>query len=122
MKIFDIRRSSKSYIDSREHFIVAYQSTVYLRVVGHEGNYRVMTATASEDDGSFWAFKSQELLNEAARNVSRQLGVDSISKYDFHNRPYVEMCSCQYLSDVYRASALLFTNLNEAEATNVQRV
>lgn len=114
--MFDIRRSNKSYIDSPEHFVVVRRETVYLRIVGQEGSYSVMTATASEDDGSFRSFRDQNALNEAALRVSGQLELQPAEKEDFHDRPYVEICNCEFLSDAYRAAALFFANLDANEA------
>ena len=116
--MFDIRKSNKAYIDSREHFIVVRRGTVYLRIVGQEGKYVVMTATASEDDGSFSALQNQYGMNEAALRVSAQLDTPSSVKMDFHNRPYVEICTCEYLSDAYRAAIVFFANLDGAESSS----
>jgi len=109
---FDIRRSNKTYIEGPEHFIVVCQHTVFLRIVGQEGSYSVMTATAAEDTGEFRAFDDQFLLNEVASSVSKQLGIEPGVKTDFHEREYVEICKCEYLSDAYRAADLFFDKLN----------
>lgn len=47
--MFDIKKSKKAYIESAEHFVVVRDGVVYLRIVGEEGNYKIMTATAGED-------------------------------------------------------------------------
>jgi hypothetical protein len=114
--MFDIRKSTKAHIDSPEHFVVVRRNTVYLRIVGEEGAYTVMTATAGEDDGSFRAFGDQDALNEAALKVIGQMDLRSARKTDFHERPYVEICYCEYLSDAYRAAVIFFANLDAAEA------
>ena len=114
--MFDIRKSTKAHIDSKEHFIVVRKGTVYLRVVGEEGDYTVMTATAAEDDGNFSAFRDQQAMNEAALRVSDQLDTPPRLKTDFHNRAYVEICNCEFLSDAYRSAIVFFVNLDAAEA------
>lgn len=108
---FDIRKSSKAYIDAPEHYIVIHNGTVYLRIVGREGSYAVMTATSGEDMGTDSAFGDQEALNEAAKEVAKQICGIPESKYDHHNRPYVKICECEFLSDAYRAAASLFEKL-----------
>ena len=113
--MFDIRRSSKAYIDSPEHFVVVRRETVYLRVVGSEKRYTVMTATAGEDDGSFRALRDQNALNDAALRVSGQLDLQPKLKQDVHDRPYVEICDCEFLSDAYRAAVVFFANLDAGE-------
>ncbi len=105
---FDIRKSSKAYIEAEEHYIVVHNGTVYLRVVGQEGAYVVMTATSGEDACPDAAFGDQQALNDAARGVAKLVHCLPELKYDYHNRPYVKICECEYLSDVYRAAASLF--------------
>ena len=108
---FDIRRSSKAYIETPEHFIVVWDGIVYLRVIGHEGSYAVMTATAGEDEGHFSAYSDQNALNYAAVLASAQMQLESSTKTDIHDRPYVEICKCEFLSDAYRAAELFFGEL-----------
>ncbi len=108
---FDIRKSSKAYIDAPEHYIVAHNGTVYLRIVGQEGSYVIMTATSGEDVGTDSACDDQQALNEAAIEVAKKIHCIPESKYDHHNRPYVKICECEFLSDAYRVAADLFDKL-----------
>ncbi|QFU11004.1 hypothetical protein FIU84_03175 [Stutzerimonas frequens] len=117
---FDIRKSSKAYIEAEEHYIVIHNGTVYLRVVGQEGAYAVMTATSGEDMAPGAAFSDQQALNDAARGVAKLVGCVPELKYDYHHRPYVKICECEYLSDVYRAAAGLF-ELLEASPSHSNR-
>lgn len=105
---FDIRRSKKAHIEAPEHFIVVREKTVYLRILGQEGAYIVMTATSGEDSGHYLAYGDQLALHQAAIVVARHIDAEPIFKADFDNRPYVEVCQCEFLSDAYRAAALLF--------------
>jgi hypothetical protein len=68
---FDIKRSNKAYINSNEHYIVIRKGVVYLRIVGSEGNYVVMTATAGEDYNGVVACPNMVSLNEAALRTSK---------------------------------------------------
>lgn len=108
---FDIRRSTKAYINSAEQYIVVLRDVVYLRIAGAEGSYVVMTATVGEDDGSARAFENQNALVEAAFAVAKKIGTTPVPKYDFHNRPYIEVCLCEFLSDAYRVAEHLFALL-----------
>lgn len=112
---FDIRKSNKAYFDTPEHFVVVGDRTVYLRIVGQEGAYTVMTATSGEDVGDSTAVGEQYAMNEAAVAASGQLGLEPVFKIDCHNRPYVEICKCDYLSDAYRAAVFFFGNLMECQ-------
>ena len=113
---FDICKSSKAYIEAPEHYIVVHNEVVYLRIVGQEGSYVVMTATSGEDEGTICAFVDQHALNEAALEVAKQIGCTPESKEDHHNRPYVKICECEFLSDAYRAAVFLFDMLAPHEA------
>ncbi len=105
---FDIKRSNKAYINSNEHYIVIRKGVVYLRIVGSEGNYVVMTATAGEDYNGVVACPNMVSLNEAALRTSKTFGLRPTVKRDYHGREYVELCQCEYISDAYRASEKLF--------------
>ena len=111
--MFDIKRSQKAHIESAEHFIVVKEEIVYLRLVGEEGSYDIMTATAGEDYGGVAPFGNQMVLNEAALRTSAFLGIAPQVKNDYHGREYVKICNCEYLSDAYRAAEILFLNLQK---------
>lgn len=109
---FDIKKSVKSYIDSEEHYIVARNGVVYLRVIGSEGSYSVVTATAGEDFNAEVVCSDMKSLNESARKVSELLGIAPKHKFDFHGREYIEVCVCEYISDAHRIAQKLFDNLD----------
>lgn len=110
---FDIKRSNKAYINSNEHYIITAHGVVYLRVVGSEGSYVVMTATAGEDFSGEMACSNLVALNEAALRTSKNFGLVPTVKRDYHGREYVELCRCEYISDAHRAAERLFELLEE---------
>lgn len=112
--MFDIKKSNKSYIQSNEHFIVVRDQFVFLRIVGKEGCYHIITATADEDNAAIRAYPHQQTLNDSALKLSERLGVRPTVKYDYHNRSYVEIAKCEYISDAYRAAELLFKIIPES--------
>jgi len=105
---FDIKRSNKAYINSSEHYIITAHGVVYLRVVGSEGGYVVMTATAGEDFNGESACTKMVALNEAALRASKTFGLEPAVKRDYHGREYVELCRCEFISDAHRAAERLF--------------
>ena len=113
---FDIKRSNKAYINSNEHYIVTGNGIVYLRIVGAEGNFVVMTATAGEDYNGEVACPSMASLNEAALRTSKAFGLEPRINRDFHDREYVELCRCEYISDAFRASVRLFDLLEKCRS------
>lgn len=111
--MFDMRKSNKANIDSPEHYIIVKDDIVFLRILGDEPNYQVMTATAGEDNGTISCFTNQGALLEAAQRVSAQLNILPVVKKDHLNREYVAICECEYLSDAYRAAEILFNKLDD---------
>ena len=115
---FDIKKSNKAYIDALEHYIVVHDGIVYLRIVGQEGDYSVMTATSGEDEGGISAYVNQEDLNSIAVVVAESIDCNSTLKYDFHNRPYINICQCEFISDAYRVAAAIFEKLTPSQTTS----
>lgn len=114
---FDIKKSSKSYLDAEEHFIVTYDAKVYLRILGKEGGYEIITATAGEDCGRISALENQDLLIAAAVGVIKdEFNSDCSVSYDYNGRSYVRICGCEYLSDAYRIAEALFNKLQASVA------
>lgn len=70
-----------------------------------------MTATSGEDTGAIFAFEHQQVLNQIGKEVALQIGCTPEQKADHHNRPYVKICNCEFLSDAYRAAVILFERL-----------
>ena len=110
---FDIKRSNKSHINSDEHYIVTANGVVYLRAVGAEGSYVVMTATADEDSKSEVSCPLMVALNEAALRTANSFNLEPTVKSNFKGREYVELCQCDYLSDVFRLSERLFSHFKD---------
>jgi hypothetical protein len=113
---FDIKRSTKAYINSSEHYIITECGVVYLRVVGAEGNYVVMTATAGEEFAGDVACPDMISLNLAALRTSKTFGLKPIVKQDYHGREYVEICRCEFISDAFRAAERLFKIYEECSS------
>jgi hypothetical protein len=113
--LFDIKKSEKSYLEGKEKYIVVYDNQVMLRVLGKEGAYEIMTATVGEDYGDTQPFMDKEALIEAALALNEIFGVslNPVEKRDYNDRAYVYICTCEYLSDVYRITDKLIKILNE---------
>ena len=110
--MFDIKKSSKSHIDADEQFIVVRDAVVYLRILGREGEYTILTATAAEDSGGIVAFNDLEILINAALRVADKLNIRREVKYDHDQRPYASLGKWEYLSDAFRVAEGLFVELD----------
>ncbi len=115
--MFDIKRSEKNHIEGKEQFIAVLNNVVYFRIVGEEGDYVVMTATAGEDYPGTNPFNDQDALISAALNVAGEFDARSSVKYDFHTRAYVTIGPCLYISDAHRFVQKVFERL-QADGSN----
>ena len=119
---FDIRRSNKSGINSQEHFIVVRGDTVFLRVIGREMDYILVTATAGEDTGQFHPYKDKKRLAQAALRTASLLKTPSCRMVDRKNREFTFICGFHFVSDAYRVSELLFEFLNGYSADDTSQL
>lgn len=71
------RRSLKRGLHSKNQYIVTRGQTVFLRVLGSDSYYEVMTATADEDNLPFTTHKNIAHVIEAATRTTA----------DFFNKP-----------------------------------
>lgn len=110
--MFDIRRSDKAFIDAEEHYIVVRDEVVFLRVLGEEHNFKILTATAGEDFGGISCYADQSALMAAARSIAEDSDIRWRNSYDFHNQAFLEICRCDYLSDVFRFAEQLFERVD----------
>lgn len=89
---FQIIKSNKSGLNSRESYIVARGGISYLRVLGDEPQWEVMTATASEDDGAAQVCSDRRRLVEAAIRLCQSRGLRGFqTKQDRFGREYIKL-------------------------------
>jgi len=103
----------------RGHSKITAENYVLLRIVKEEDKtYKVMTATAGEDDNSSTAYPQQAQLMEAAENqfcpISQAWEKD---KRDRENRAYVEFYRIDDPCDIQEAANRLTTSLGLDPAT-----
>lgn len=89
---FKIYKSSKVGLDSEESYIVARGSTGFLRVLGAEPAWSLMTATADEDHGLIQRCPDQLRLVEAALRLGAELATEPRVERDWLGREYVKIC------------------------------
>lgn len=117
---FDIRRSDKQYLDAPEKFMVCRGKNIFLRILGEEPRYHLMTATAGEDDGAFVRVGNQPYLIETALRVAAELGIKSAVNNDYAGREYVNICAFEYVSDAFRISQNFFDKYDECSAPELR--
>ena len=82
--------SSSKLCAKQDEYCICSKCIVFFRVVDEGSHLRVMTATASEDSGTFHPFCDQQQLIEATRTVFYQFDIAIVEKRDHAGKPYVE--------------------------------
>lgn len=89
---FQIIKSSKVGLDSDESYVIVRDWTSFLRVLGGEPTWELMTATASEDQGRIMVCGDQRRLIESALRLGGELKTEPKVEKDWRNREYVKVC------------------------------
>jgi len=90
-----IRSSRKSGINSKESYIVTRGWTSYLRILGSEPQYSLVTATASEDSGRITVCNDQVRLIAAAKKLGKELETNPSVETDWAGREYISICGIE---------------------------
>lgn len=90
---FEINKSNKAGINDKESLIVTRGTTSYLRIVGQSPSYRIMTATASEDNRQFSVCMDKIRLNAAALQLGSELETQPSFAKDSSGREFVHICT-----------------------------
>lgn len=92
-----IEKSYKRGFGGQESYIVTRGRTSYLRIVGHEPTYSLMTATASEDDKSYFVCSNKVKLISSALQFSAKLGLTPLSDKDSSCRDFIHVCAINFV-------------------------
>ncbi len=119
--MFDVKKANMVGIDSPEHYIVENDGMELMRVFGAKSQYYLVTAIACEDVGTAPSYRNQTTLLVAVMQAANTLNISARPKFGSSGRQYVEFTSCEYLSDVYRASEVIIKYLTSpcSEQTQV---
>lgn len=89
---FEVLKSNKTGLNSKESFVVTRGRTSFLRILGSEPHWELMTATADEDRGYIKVCKDQLRLMEAALRLGCELETAPKVEKDWMNREFVKIC------------------------------
>jgi hypothetical protein len=124
-QLFDIRRSQKFRSNSPDQFIVTRGSIGFLRLIGEEPHYKIMTATAGEDTGEIRPHKNRKRIIETALRTSARMMPPGTTETHYPNptsdhqgREYIEICAFEYISDAYRVAEEFFRIFDECKETD----
>ncbi|TNJ06418.1 hypothetical protein CF115_14125 [Aeromonas veronii] len=88
----EIIKSDKVGLNSKESYVVIRGKTSFLRILGCEPEWEIMTATASEDHSKIKVCGNQRRLIEAALRLGAELGTKPTVEKDWIKREYVKIC------------------------------
>jgi hypothetical protein len=92
---YAVLASNKTGLSAGESYIVVRNGTSFLRVLGRDPHWQLMTATASEDDGAARVCRNQIRLTEAALRLGAELGTGPKVQKDRVGREYVKICNLE---------------------------
>lgn len=90
---FRVVNSSKAGIHSAESYILVRNMTSFLRVLGVEPTWSLVTATASEDHGRIEVCPDRRRLVEAALRLGAELQTEPRVERDSAGREFVRVCA-----------------------------
>lgn len=90
---FSVLKSDKVGLESKESYVVVRGRTAFLRILGAEPEWSLMTATADEDHGRIQVCADQRRLVEAALRLGAELGTAPTVERDWKDREYVKVCA-----------------------------
>jgi len=94
-----ILESHKHGFANKEKYIVTRGGTIYLRIVGNEPIYDLITATASEDDKSYVVCRDKIRLISSALKFGSSINTPPSYKEDTYGRQYIYVCTIDLSSE-----------------------
>lgn len=88
-----IIRSTKTGLNCDESYVVIRNGISYLRILGSEPSWAIMTSTANEDHPHIQVCSDQGRLIESALRLSTEFGVNPDIREDWLTRQYVNIGS-----------------------------
>ncbi|MDR2332497.1 MAG: hypothetical protein LBE61_03325 [Burkholderiaceae bacterium] len=86
---FSVLESKKIGLESKESYVVVRCQTAFLRILGNEPKWKLMTATADEDHGLILVCADRRRLVEAALRLGLELNTRPTVENDWKGREYV---------------------------------
>lgn len=90
---FQIIDSDKAGLNSKESYAVIRGNTSFLRILGGEPEWTLVTATASEDHGRINVCTNQLRLVASALRLGAELKTNPTVEKDWMGREYVTICA-----------------------------
>ena len=92
-----IRKSNKRGFGSQKSWIVTRGRTSYLRIIGNDPSYSLMTATASEDDKSHYVCSNKVNLISSALQLGSLLKIPPSREADSSGRKFIRICAVNFV-------------------------
>lgn len=92
-----IKESNKRGFAGQESWIVTRGRTSYLRIIGNDPGYSLMTATASEDDKSYFVCSNRVNLISSALQLGSLLRIPPSREEDRSGRKFIRICAVNFI-------------------------
>ncbi len=92
-----IEKSNKRGFGGQESYIVTRGKTSYLRIVGNDPRYSLMTTTASEDDKSYYVCSNRIKLVSSALQLGARLNIPPSHEADSWGRKFIRICAIEFI-------------------------
>jgi len=96
-RVIQIRKSNKRGFGGQESWIVTRGRTSYLRIIGNDPSYSLMTATASEDDKSYYVCSNRVNLISSALQLGSLLKIPPSREEDSSGRKFIRICAVHFI-------------------------
>lgn len=96
-RAIQIKKSNKRGFGGQESWIVTRGRTSYLRIIGNDPNYSLMTATASEDDGGTYVCTNRVNLISSALQLGSLLNIPPSREEDSSGRRFIRICAVNFI-------------------------
>ncbi|AFN56481.1 hypothetical protein FBY51_0247 [Zymomonas mobilis] len=88
---YKIVESTKSGINTEESFLIVKGNESFLRIIGQNPHYMLMTATANEDNGEYSVCMDTNILLESFQTLAEEININIAYHYDIKKRPYISI-------------------------------
>lgn len=96
-RAIQINKSNKRGFGGQESWIVTRGRTSYLRIIGNDPSYSLMTATASEDDKSYYVCSNKVNLISSALQLGNLLKLPPSREEDSSGRKFIRICAVNFI-------------------------
>ncbi len=94
-----IKEAIKPSLRSEDNLIVGRVDEIFLRILGKDPSWEIMTATAGDDKSDYRLASDRIAVIAAACRTSQEFDVNPSQHFDVKKREYIKICTFDMLPD-----------------------